>query len=64
VRQLGLYKTSFYSRGKDEKSKKLSAKSSSVLIHPSPNIETPYTKHPYLPPLLCRVEQFLWSLKL
>jgi hypothetical protein len=43
VCQLGLYKTSLYSKDKDAMIKDFKLENS-ILIHPSPNIEPPYTK--------------------
>ncbi len=57
MHQLGLYKTSLSSRGKDAMIKGFKLE---ILIYfDSPNIEPPYTKHPISSPLLYWIEQFL-----
>jgi len=52
VPQLGLYKTSLYSKYKDATIKVPSLKSSTNLIHLSSNTKPPYTKYPISSPIL------------
>jgi hypothetical protein len=56
VNQLGLYKTSMSSRGKDAMIKDF--KLEIRIYFDSPNIEPPYTKHLISSPLLYQMEQF------
>jgi hypothetical protein len=62
MHQLGLYRTSLYSKGKDATIKDFKLEILICLIKPSPNTEPRYTKQHILSPLLYRIEGYKCSL--
>jgi hypothetical protein len=61
--QLGLYKTSLYSKAKDATIKDLKQRILICFIHLSLNIEPLYTKHPISCTFLYQIERFFWYWK-